>query len=721
MRFTLQSILATLVLVASAVCADAQQLRVTLNVSSHPDPYLSTWSTRREVAIVTVTNTSSAPVQAKFDCKLSIGNDLKASTNPARMRVVTIPPGTTQYYGEDLVPHSAVDFSGSGDQTALRTGRLPAGVYTFCVRLLDAATLAELTPPVCKNFTIVSYTGPIPIAPGDRGTVDRGKLPLFKWTAVAPKPSTPVTYRLVVFEMLSGQTPTTAFRSNRPILDRDRLSATQLQWPADMERPVEGRSYVWGIIATDGEGKGIGEPNNGVGGPVSFTMGKSNARDPNPRDPTDDGGTADGGGGGNTGGGTGGGNSGGGNAGGGTSGGGGGGGGTGDARPVIPTTGTPFTSTLDRPTGNVQLVGVTPKDGARLELEARDRPTFTWQWRGEAPTVRHYDIEIRRAEDKTGRAVRANDLKMDWPSSLEYSEGAYVWRVTAIGTDGNPAGNTGWMSFSIVGNQYDIDLIIDSVVCSPKPNVFLFYGRIVNQGTSQVTLNAASDIYAWSIGNVPDPLLTLNLTTPSTYAVPIPASTTQQLIGTLTSTGATVLTGIYVITKPISGPDITEFEPGDTLPSCICDKCEKIKIDTTGGSVKLDPATGDLTITQPLIVSPDPLKTLIAEVIYVRWQPADPRCIPCNKNQKDWGMLLSATYTSNASPSPGPITGNSASWTNTSPQSTTTGTATFTIGLPSILDCCKMTGMVCIRYRFNLQSADGKDCYQCDRVICYSF
>jgi hypothetical protein len=719
MTSTHRTIFAMLLLAASAVCAQAQPLRVTLNVSSHPDPYLSTWASRREVAIVTVTNTGSAPVEAKFDCQLSIGSDLQAATNPNRMRVISIPPGTTQYYGEDLVPQSAVDFKGRGDQTAMRTGRLPAGVYTFCVSLLDAKSLRRITEPVCRNFTIVSYTSPIPFEPADRSSVERGRLPIFKWTPVQPKPAHSVTYRLVVFELLSGQTPTTAFRSNRPIIDRDGLTATQMVWPSDYERPVEGHTYVWGVIATDDEGHRVGEPNDGVGGPVWFSIAAKRSANDNTGGGGGGAGEGGGGGGGGTGG-SGGGDIGGGAPGGGTHGGTRDGAG-GDARPTVPTTGSPFTSALGRPASESRrLVGVTPKDGARFEVDARERPAFEWTWRGEAPKVERYELELRRADERTGSTSRTSGMQLAWPSSVEYREGAYAWRVTAIGADGNPAGASDWMAFSVVGNQYDIDLIIDSVVCGPKPNVYLFYGRIVNQGTAQVTLNAAADIYAWLAGG-PDPNLTLALSTPSSYAVPIPPSTTQPLVGTLTSTGATVLTGIYLITKPVSGPDITEFEPGDSLPKCICDRCETIKIDTTGGSVKIDPASGDITITQPLVVSPDLLKTLIAEVIYVRWQPADPRCMPCDKNQKDWGTLLSATFTSNGSPSPGPTTGNMASWTMTSPQSTTSGTATFTIGLPSLLDCCKMTGRICIRYRFNLQSADGKDCYQCERVICYSF
>jgi len=163
MSSSIRLLLAMLLVAASAICAQAQTLRVTLNVSSQPDPYLSTWSSKREVAIVTVTNPGSAPVDAKFDCRLSIGGELQASTNPSRMRVISIPPGTTQYYGEDLVPPTAVDYVGSGDRTALRTGRLPAGVYTFCVALLDAKSLQRITEPVCRTFTIVSYTSSIGI------------------------------------------------------------------------------------------------------------------------------------------------------------------------------------------------------------------------------------------------------------------------------------------------------------------------------------------------------------------------------------------------------------------------------------------------------------------------------------------------------------------------------------------------------------------------------
>ena len=58
---------------------------------------------------------------------------------------------------------------------------------------------------------------------------------------------------------------------------------------------------------------------------------------------------------------------------------------------------------------------------------------------------------MRRAEDRSGRAVRVTGTEMGWPATLEFREGGYAWRVTAIGEDGNPTGETGWMGFSVVG------------------------------------------------------------------------------------------------------------------------------------------------------------------------------------------------------------------------------------------------------------------------------
>ena len=44
------------------------QLKVTVNMNSRPDPYLSNWAQKKDVVIVTVVNGTGSDVSAKFNC-----------------------------------------------------------------------------------------------------------------------------------------------------------------------------------------------------------------------------------------------------------------------------------------------------------------------------------------------------------------------------------------------------------------------------------------------------------------------------------------------------------------------------------------------------------------------------------------------------------------------------------------------------------------------------
>ncbi len=237
------------------------QLRVSLNLSSRPDPYLSNWAQRKEIVLVNVTNTSSNVIDVKFDCTVNKNGALIANTKRESMQVLTVQPGATMYYGEDLVPLAAVKINSNAEQTAVKTGMLPAGTYEFCVSLIDPATGAALTQPVCKTFTIQSYQAPVLLLPADGDVIQKGQRPLFRWTPLSPKPSFPVRYRLQVFEVMAGQTPITAFRVNQPILDIQDIQSTQLLWPADVELPSTRLKHIWTVRAIDDQGIGIGEPN----------------------------------------------------------------------------------------------------------------------------------------------------------------------------------------------------------------------------------------------------------------------------------------------------------------------------------------------------------------------------------------------------------------------------------------------------------------------------
>jgi hypothetical protein len=97
----------------------------------------------------------------------------------------------------------------------------------------------------------------------------------FRWTPVVPKLSTPLTYRLQVFEVLENQTPMQALRSNQPVLDQNIIAATQYIWRpqlgmSDLDKSTKGLSFIWTIQSldsqgvpvtqTDGNGEGRSEP-----------------------------------------------------------------------------------------------------------------------------------------------------------------------------------------------------------------------------------------------------------------------------------------------------------------------------------------------------------------------------------------------------------------------------------------------------------------------------
>jgi hypothetical protein len=249
--------------------AIGQSLKVRINLSPRPDPYISTWANSSSVLIVTVTNSTPNSIDTRFDCKITLNGVLQASTNPTRMPTLTVRPGTTLYFARDVIPQQAVTFHSDVDRVAARTGMLKAGTYSVCVSLLDPNTLQAVSEQACRPLMLTSYQAPILIQPEDKSDLATTQRPMFRWIGVSPRPQSQVYYRLQVFEILAGQNVTRAFMVNKPILDKSRILTTQLMWPPDVELPREGMDYAWSVTATDILGNPIGEP-RGLGGPFSF-------------------------------------------------------------------------------------------------------------------------------------------------------------------------------------------------------------------------------------------------------------------------------------------------------------------------------------------------------------------------------------------------------------------------------------------------------------------
>jgi hypothetical protein len=249
--------------------AFAQSLTLSLNISSHPNPYISSWETRRETAILTATNLTGAPVKGRLHARVLVDGDLKAETVLDRMPEITIPVGVSMYFADELVPGSAVKFYGSVDKTAQRTGMLPAGTYQFCVELAD-----ELGKPIsvaaCRGFNVTSYQLPVLLQPMADARFGRGQRPMFRWAPVVPPPPRGVIYRVLLFEVLEGQYPMQAFRANAPVMDLEVFRLNQLLWPAEFPLPDKAQKFVWTVQALDENRNPIGE-REGFSEPVVFS------------------------------------------------------------------------------------------------------------------------------------------------------------------------------------------------------------------------------------------------------------------------------------------------------------------------------------------------------------------------------------------------------------------------------------------------------------------
>lgn len=262
------------VLFVAALCmarvAVAQGLSITLTMSPQPSPHLSSWKTRQETVIMTVTNSGRSAVQAKIRCIIRMDGDRVAMTNDSKMPVQSFPVGTTVMLAEKLVPFSAVDFFGSAKNVAIKTGMLPSGMYQLCIRLLNPNN-SDLTEERCASFLLTDYQGPILLMPPAETVFRPQERPTFRWTPVTPTPPHAVRYRVQVFEVLAGQRSMQAFKVNQPILDKEVVGLNQLIWPPEYQLPGRVQQYIWTVRALDEQGRPIGAPDR-YAEPMGFVV-----------------------------------------------------------------------------------------------------------------------------------------------------------------------------------------------------------------------------------------------------------------------------------------------------------------------------------------------------------------------------------------------------------------------------------------------------------------
>lgn len=273
------------------------QLAANLVVAPNPPGTLMDWADKKETLSLIVINQSGAPGQfiIKAEFKLTDGTVI-GSVNLAKARIFRLQSASLVLNAADVIPLDLITFTGKYKTSLDKTGKLPAGTYMLCVRLVAPGSFQPVSEERCRTFTIAAFQLAIPIMPFHEQVLkpEAAQTAItFRWTPVAPAPSTPVTYRILVFEVLENQTPMQALRSNQPLLNKDVIGTTQYIWQpqlgmidccpapnadsAKAKGAVPKKTFIWTLQCLDNLGRPISDGNinsDGISEPILFYVGK---------------------------------------------------------------------------------------------------------------------------------------------------------------------------------------------------------------------------------------------------------------------------------------------------------------------------------------------------------------------------------------------------------------------------------------------------------------
>ncbi|HET9137304.1 MAG TPA: hypothetical protein VFO76_11755 [Candidatus Kapabacteria bacterium] len=156
-----------------AMAQPAVNITTQLSMPPNPSPYLSDWQSNPQSIILTANLAQPYNQPVKLMAQLTLNGQVVAKTNPQKMKLLSLHQGMNSFIAIDLVPYSAIDFTGSIDQSVQRSGMLPEGNYQICIWFVDGETPREIGGSACNPFTIRDIQPPTLLSPAN-GAVFQG-------------------------------------------------------------------------------------------------------------------------------------------------------------------------------------------------------------------------------------------------------------------------------------------------------------------------------------------------------------------------------------------------------------------------------------------------------------------------------------------------------------------------------------------------------------------
>lgn len=260
------------------------QLNLTLNVLPPYSPYISDYVTFQNKALLTVINTSGAPVS--FYLKASIIGDngisgtTRAGFKPASALVINGPTAT--FKGMDFDGYfNEGNFKITGIAVAdvVKGAGLPEGNYRICMQAFDWNTNTEISPEVCANLNIIYPEAPIPVMPicGATAVSNDAQTVTFSWTP--PPGTTGMQYVLRMTPVPANGDPNNAMNTiTEPPFYQSftPLTTTSYTYRTSDPKLTKGVTYAWQVTAIDPNGRYLVR-NNGRSPVCYFQYGDTSA------------------------------------------------------------------------------------------------------------------------------------------------------------------------------------------------------------------------------------------------------------------------------------------------------------------------------------------------------------------------------------------------------------------------------------------------------------
>ena len=163
-----------------------------------------------------------------------------------RSNSITVSPGRNHITSRDINDVTDEHYVDPYEDILERRGALPAGSYTFCVRVEDAVTHSEFASN-CHDYAARGAGVLRLISPMDDATVHMEN-PTFIWAPLSPAGSVD-HYSIRIVQIPEDMCADEAMSSAEPWYEDDDINTTNFRYPLSARTLSDGENYAWQVNA----------------------------------------------------------------------------------------------------------------------------------------------------------------------------------------------------------------------------------------------------------------------------------------------------------------------------------------------------------------------------------------------------------------------------------------------------------------------------------------